>query len=151
MSNELSLRRAQPLPRAAGVRTWHAFGTSVHRMLLASDVCPKGGGPCAGAAEYIRLGSAFVATHTYLDGTSPFSYLGSWAVGAIHSTATLSPEGTCGLYGLRLVHRPNIFQFCFGPRAGQAFFFWLLNIPNPNPTYIPNIILLCPKLCESTI
>ncbi|KIP10156.1 hypothetical protein PHLGIDRAFT_52068, partial [Phlebiopsis gigantea 11061_1 CR5-6] len=50
-----------------------------------------------------------VAPHTYLDGICLFTYLGVWAVGAIHSTATLSPEGPCGLYGLRLVHRLNIF------------------------------------------
>ncbi|EMD33261.1 hypothetical protein CERSUDRAFT_57211, partial [Gelatoporia subvermispora B] len=61
--------------------------------------------------------------HTYLDGTSPFMYLGPWAVGAFHSTATLSSEGTYGLYGLRLMHRLNIFLSCFGPRAGQAVFF----------------------------
>ncbi|KAA1473431.1 hypothetical protein DENSPDRAFT_780045, partial [Dentipellis sp. KUC8613] len=60
--------------------------------------------------------------HTYLDGIGPFTYLGLWAVGASHSTATLSSGGTCGLYGLRLMHRPNIFLSCFGPRAGQAFF-----------------------------
>ena len=60
-------------------------------------------------------------------------YLGLWAVGAIHSTATLSPEGPCGLYGLRLVHRLNISLFCFGPRAGQAIFFWPRVCPNPNP------------------
>ena len=49
--------------------------------------------------------------------------MGSWAVGASHSTATLSPGGARGLYGLRLVHRLNIFLSCFGPRAGQAVFF----------------------------
>ena len=60
--------------------------------------------------------------HTYLDGTSPFTYQGLWAVGAPHSTATLSPGGPRGLYGLRLVHRLNISLSCFGPRAGQAIF-----------------------------
>ena len=73
--------------------------------------------------RYIRSGSPIRTPHTYLDGTCLFTYLGVWAVGAIHSTATLSSEGTCGLYGLRLVHRPNIFLSCFGPRAGQAIFF----------------------------
>ncbi|TBU26759.1 hypothetical protein BD311DRAFT_761844 [Dichomitus squalens] len=48
---------------------------------------------------------------------------GSWAVGASHSTATLSSGGSCGLYGLRLVHRLNISLSCFGPRAGQAVYF----------------------------
>ncbi|EKM54711.1 uncharacterized protein PHACADRAFT_53330, partial [Phanerochaete carnosa HHB-10118-sp] len=47
--------------------------------------------------------------HTYLDGTSPFTYMGSWAVRISHSTATLSPGEPCGLYELRLVHRLNIF------------------------------------------
>ncbi|EIW54096.1 uncharacterized protein TRAVEDRAFT_101431, partial [Trametes versicolor FP-101664 SS1] len=46
--------------------------------------------------------------HTYLDGTDPFPYLGSWAVGVSHSTATLSPGDPFGLYGLRLMHRLNI-------------------------------------------
>ncbi|KAI0642260.1 hypothetical protein C8Q79DRAFT_917513, partial [Trametes meyenii] len=61
-------------------------------------------------------------THTYLDGTSPFTYQGPWAVGTSHSTATLSSGGPCGLYGLRLMHRLNISLSCFGPRAGQAVF-----------------------------
>ncbi|KIK43870.1 hypothetical protein CY34DRAFT_80955, partial [Suillus luteus UH-Slu-Lm8-n1] len=34
---------------------------------------------------------------------------GSWAVETFHSTATLSSEGVCGLYALRLMHRLNIF------------------------------------------
>lgn len=62
-------------------------------------------------------------------------YLGLWAVGAPHSTATLSSGRLRGLYGLRLVHRPNIFLSCFGLRAGQAIFFWLLGAANPNPSY----------------
>ncbi|KAL6304851.1 hypothetical protein BKA93DRAFT_732189, partial [Sparassis latifolia] len=61
--------------------------------------------------------------HTYLDGTSPFTYQGLWAVGSVHSTATLSSEGACGLCELRFMHRLNIFLSCFGPRAGQAFFY----------------------------
>ncbi|KZT25073.1 hypothetical protein NEOLEDRAFT_1066036, partial [Neolentinus lepideus HHB14362 ss-1] len=61
--------------------------------------------------------------HTYLAGVFPFNYLGVRAVGAFHSTATLSPEGPCGLYGLRLMHSLNISLSCFGPRAGQAFFY----------------------------
>ncbi|KAI0041487.1 hypothetical protein FA95DRAFT_1501454, partial [Auriscalpium vulgare] len=70
--------------------------------------------------------------HTYLDGIGPFTYLGLWAVGALHSTATLSPEGACGLYGLRLMHRLNIFLSRFGPRAGRAIFLSLRSL-NPNP------------------
>ncbi|EIW54078.1 uncharacterized protein TRAVEDRAFT_102921, partial [Trametes versicolor FP-101664 SS1] len=61
-------------------------------------------------------------THTYLDGTDPFPYLGSWAVGVSHSTATLSPGDPFGLYGLRLMHRLNISLSRSGPRAGRAFF-----------------------------
>ncbi|KAF8815787.1 hypothetical protein BYT27DRAFT_7030367, partial [Phlegmacium glaucopus] len=53
-------------------------------------------------------------THTYLDGISPFNYLGLWAAGILHSTATMSSEGVCGLYGLRLMHRLNIFLSCSG-------------------------------------
>ncbi|KAF9815083.1 hypothetical protein IEO21_04780 [Rhodonia placenta] len=57
-----------------------------------------------------------------------------WAVGASHSTATMSSGGPCGLYGLRLMHRLNISLFHFGPRAGWAVtFFWPLRSPNPNP------------------
>ncbi|KAI0738631.1 hypothetical protein C8Q80DRAFT_1059530, partial [Daedaleopsis nitida] len=60
--------------------------------------------------------------HTYLDGTRSFTSQGSWAVGASHSTATMSSGGPRGLCGLRLVHRRNISLSCSGPRAGQAFF-----------------------------
>ncbi|KAF8966670.1 hypothetical protein BDZ97DRAFT_1657531, partial [Flammula alnicola] len=52
--------------------------------------------------------------HTYLDGISPFPYLGLWAVKTLHSTATLSPESFCGLCGLRLMHRRNISLSCIG-------------------------------------
>ncbi|KAJ7620224.1 hypothetical protein FB45DRAFT_754858, partial [Roridomyces roridus] len=31
-----------------------------------------------------------LATHTYLDGIRPFTSLGVWAAGTLHSTATLS-------------------------------------------------------------
>ena len=69
-----------------------------------------------------------IATHTYLDGTGPFTYQGLWAVGASHSTATLSSGGPRGLYGLRLMHRPNIFLSRFGPRAGRAIHFCRLAV-----------------------
>ncbi|KAJ7216356.1 hypothetical protein GGX14DRAFT_339543, partial [Mycena pura] len=59
--------------------------------------------------------------HTYLDGTASFTYLELWAVGTLHSTATLSiTESACGLYGLRLMHRLNIFLSCHGHSAGRA-------------------------------
>ncbi|KAA1476514.1 hypothetical protein DENSPDRAFT_785114, partial [Dentipellis sp. KUC8613] len=73
--------------------------------------------------------------HTYLDGIGPFTYLVFWATGASHSTATLSSGGTRGLYGLRLMHRPNIFLSRFGPRAGRAFFLPVRSA-NPNLTCI---------------
>ncbi|KAF9820422.1 hypothetical protein IEO21_01431 [Rhodonia placenta] len=63
-----------------------------------------------------------VATHTYLDGTLPFTYQGVWATGFSHSTATLSSGEPCGLCGLRLMHRLNISLSHPGPRAGWAFF-----------------------------
>ncbi|KAI0269561.1 hypothetical protein BGY98DRAFT_876753, partial [Russula aff. rugulosa BPL654] len=60
--------------------------------------------------------------HTYLDGIGPFTHLGLWAARASHSTATLSSGGTCGLCGLRPMHRRNIFLSHSGPRAGWAPF-----------------------------
>ncbi|KAI0035990.1 hypothetical protein K488DRAFT_42118, partial [Vararia minispora EC-137] len=71
--------------------------------------------------------------HTYLDGIDPFMYLGPWAMGAFHSTATLSSGGTRGLYGLRLMHRRNIFLSRSGLRAGRAFFMSVRR-SNPNPS-----------------
>ncbi|KZT25423.1 hypothetical protein NEOLEDRAFT_1065416 [Neolentinus lepideus HHB14362 ss-1] len=68
--------------------------------------------------------------HTYLASVFSFRYLGIRATGDFHSTATLSSEGARGLYGLRLMHLHNIFQTCFGPRAGQAF---SLSVRHPNP------------------
>ncbi|OSX65805.1 hypothetical protein POSPLADRAFT_1131730 [Postia placenta MAD-698-R-SB12] len=68
------------------------------------------------------------AAHTYLDGIDPFISSGLWAVEASHSTATMSSGGLRGLYGLRLMHRLNIFLSCSGPRAGQAVFF----VPAPS-------------------
>ncbi|KAF8808675.1 hypothetical protein BYT27DRAFT_7096284, partial [Phlegmacium glaucopus] len=61
--------------------------------------------------------------HTYLDGIGSFNYLGLWAVGILHSTATLSSKGVYGLYGLRLMHRLNIFQSCSGHSGWAGFFF----------------------------
>ncbi|KAI0030896.1 hypothetical protein K488DRAFT_53235, partial [Vararia minispora EC-137] len=78
--------------------------------------------------------------HTYLDGTGPFMSLGPWAAGSFHSTATLSAGGACGLYGLRLMHRLNIFLSRSGPRAGRAFFFWPVRAANPNPTFTLNTV-----------
>ncbi|KAL4062211.1 hypothetical protein J3A83DRAFT_4112925, partial [Scleroderma citrinum] len=61
--------------------------------------------------------------HTYLDGTSPFMDTGLWAVGTFHSTATLSPEGVYSLYGLRFMHRLNIFLSCHGHSGWAGLFF----------------------------
>jgi hypothetical protein len=41
----------------------------------------------------------------------------------LHSTATLSSEGVCGLYGLRLMHRLNIFLSCFGHSGWAGLLF----------------------------
>ncbi|TFK22574.1 hypothetical protein FA15DRAFT_595838, partial [Coprinopsis marcescibilis] len=62
-------------------------------------------------------------THTYLDGIAPFKYPELWVVEALHSTATLSPESLCNLYGVFLMHRLNIFLSRFGHSAGRALFF----------------------------
>ncbi|KAG2754137.1 hypothetical protein P692DRAFT_20676877, partial [Suillus brevipes Sb2] len=53
----------------------------------------------------------------------PLHVSGSWAVETFHSTATLSSEGVCGLYGLRLMHRLNIFPSHHGHSGwvGLAF------------------------------
>ena len=58
--------------------------------------------------------------------------MGLWAMRASHSTATLSSGGTRGLYGLRFMHRLNIFLSRFGPRAGRAPFLSRCG-SNPNP------------------
>ncbi|KAJ7142218.1 hypothetical protein C8R44DRAFT_603468, partial [Mycena epipterygia] len=55
-------------------------------------------------------------THTYLDGIGPFTSLGLWAVGTLHSTATLPIQSA--LYGLRLMHRLNIFLSYHSHSAG---------------------------------
>jgi hypothetical protein len=63
-------------------------------------------------------------------------YPGLWAVRASHSTATLSSGGTRGLYGLRLMHRLNIFLSHSGPRAGWApFFCWFIVLTLTLPLY----------------
>ncbi|KAK0209111.1 hypothetical protein DFS33DRAFT_1307733, partial [Desarmillaria ectypa] len=53
-------------------------------------------------------------------------YPGLWAVETLHSTATLSPEGVCGLYRLRLMHRLNIFLSHFGHSGWVGLLFSLL-------------------------
>ncbi|KAF9648328.1 hypothetical protein BDM02DRAFT_3096646, partial [Thelephora ganbajun] len=55
-------------------------------------------------------------------GRDPLHVLGLRVVELFHSTATLSSEEACDLYGLRLMHPLNISLSCFGPRAEQAFF-----------------------------
>ena len=56
--------------------------------------------------------------HTYLDGVGPFKEPGLRPVEIPHSTATLSSGGGRSLYGLRLMHRPNIFQSLYGLSMG---------------------------------
>ena len=79
-----------------------------------------------------------IILHTYLDDTDPFRDLGSWAVGTFHSTATLSPEGACGLYVLRCMHRLNIFLFRLGHSGWAGLIFMLRRRSNPNPTSLLN-------------
>ncbi|KIM61120.1 hypothetical protein SCLCIDRAFT_1216247 [Scleroderma citrinum Foug A] len=58
--------------------------------------------------------------------------LGLWAMGTFHSTATLSSEGACGLYGLRPMHRLNISQSCHGHSGWAGLSFLFFRCPNPN-------------------
>ena len=69
---------------------------------------------------------------------------GLWAVEMLHSTATLSSEGLCGLYALRFMHRLNIFLSCFGHSGWAGFFFstFLSSNPNPRNMAILDIIVL---------
>ncbi|KAK0196466.1 hypothetical protein F5146DRAFT_1011545, partial [Armillaria mellea] len=53
------------------------------------------------------------------------TYPGLWAVGVLHSTATLSPEDVCGLCRLRLMHRLNIFLSHFGHSGWVGLIFFL--------------------------
>ena len=77
----------------------------------------------ARATGVYKFWSAIMAPHTYLDGIAPFTYLGLWLVEAPHSTATLSSGRICKLYGLWVMHRPNIFLSRFGHSgwAGSLF------------------------------
>ena len=79
-----------------------------------------------------------IILHTYLDDTDPFRDLGSWAVGTFHSTATLSPEGACGLYVLRCMHRLNIFLFRLGHSGWAGLIFMPRRRSNPNPILLLN-------------
>ncbi|KAJ7146879.1 hypothetical protein C8R44DRAFT_899166, partial [Mycena epipterygia] len=80
-------------------------------------------------------------THTYLDGIGPFTSLGVWAVGTLHSTATLSiqsaPAACMGL-GPCIV---SIFPCsAMATRLGGPFFS-IFRTANPNLNYINNISL----------
>ena len=101
---------------AVSLRPMHSGG---------EDTGPKRDGPCVLAGGLKGMMLRAMNLHTYLDGIGPFTYLGLWALRSSHSTATLSPGGTRGLYGLRLMHRPNIFLSRSGPRAGRALLFVL--------------------------
>ncbi|KAJ6572022.1 hypothetical protein B0H19DRAFT_675130, partial [Mycena capillaripes] len=76
------------------------------------------------------------ATHTYLDGIGPFTSLGLWAVGSLHSTATLSIQSApaaCMCLGACTV---SIFSSsATATRLGGPFFSILCG-PNPNPKHI---------------
>ncbi|KAJ7692197.1 hypothetical protein B0H17DRAFT_1284117, partial [Mycena rosella] len=74
-------------------------------------------------------------THTYLDGIGPFTSLGLWAVGTLHSTATLSiqsaPAACMGL-GSCIV---SIFSSpTMATRLGRPSFS-TFRPPNPNLNY----------------
>ncbi|KAF8193852.1 hypothetical protein K438DRAFT_2130385, partial [Mycena galopus ATCC 62051] len=84
-------------------------------------------------------------THTYLDGTGPFTSLGLWAVGSLHSTATLSIQSApaaCMCLGACTV---SIFLFHHGHSAGWTFFFFrssaLLTLTLLESTFGRNISL----------
>ncbi|KAH8830974.1 hypothetical protein DL96DRAFT_1787159, partial [Flagelloscypha sp. PMI_526] len=64
--------------------------------------------------------------HTYLDGTIPFTYRGWWVVDVLHSTATLSSEDGCDLYGLRVMHCLNIFLSRHGHSGWVGLLFFLV-------------------------
>ncbi|KNZ79268.1 hypothetical protein J132_03743 [Termitomyces sp. J132] len=49
----------------------------------------------------------------------------------------------CGLYGLRLMHRLNIFLSCSGHSGWAGAFFSLLHGPNPNPKYTCYVRFWC--------
>ncbi|KAJ7142223.1 hypothetical protein C8R44DRAFT_923705, partial [Mycena epipterygia] len=80
-------------------------------------------------------------THTYLDGIGPFTSLGLWAVGTLHSTATLSiqsaPAACMGLGSCTV----SIFSCpTIATRLGRPFFS-TFNPPNPNLNYSKYIAL----------
>ena len=81
-----------------------------------------------------KQGSDRLAPHTYLDGTSPFTYPGLWAVETPHSTATLSTQGVaaaCMGFGSCTV---SIFSCpASATLAGWAPFFSIFLGSNPNP------------------
>ncbi|KAJ6592673.1 hypothetical protein B0H19DRAFT_8651, partial [Mycena capillaripes] len=72
-----------------------------------------------------------------LDGIGPFNYPGLWAVGSLHSTATLSIQSApaaCMCLGACTV---SIFSSSTtATRLGGPFFFSTFRGPNPNPNYI---------------
>ncbi|KAJ7268214.1 hypothetical protein B0H12DRAFT_1254129, partial [Mycena haematopus] len=70
-------------------------------------------------------------THTYLDGTGPFTSLGLWAVGTLHSTATLSIQSApaaCMCLGACTV---SIFSCSTTATRLGGPFFSIFGRPNP--------------------
>ncbi|KAF9047518.1 hypothetical protein BJ165DRAFT_1466696 [Panaeolus papilionaceus] len=55
----------------------------------------------------------------------------------------MSSGGGCSLYGLRLMHRLNIFLSCFGHSGWAGSFFMLVHGPNPNLRIINKCFLFC--------
>ncbi|KAI0312542.1 hypothetical protein OF83DRAFT_637649 [Amylostereum chailletii] len=77
---------------------------------------------------------ALMEPHTYLDGTVPFTYLGLWATGSFHSTATLSIQrelAVCTCFGVCTVAIFPCPASALG--LGGPFFFMSVYLANPNP------------------
>ncbi|KAJ7115152.1 hypothetical protein C8R44DRAFT_928097, partial [Mycena epipterygia] len=63
-------------------------------------------------------------THTYLDGIGSFTNLGLWAVGSLHSTATLSIQSApAACMGLGSCTVPIFSSPTTATRLGRPFFF----------------------------
>ena len=94
-----------------------------------------------------------ISLHTYLDGVGPFKDPGLRAVEIPHSTATLSAGGGCSLYGLRLMHRPNIFLPSHRLSMGKGGLLFLSFFrPNPNPSVTPlRVTIASVVLCHDKV
>ncbi|KAG1863366.1 hypothetical protein C8R48DRAFT_708132, partial [Suillus tomentosus] len=72
-----------------------------------------------------KAGAETVTTHTYLDGIGSFMYPGLWAVGTLHSTATLSIQRVITICMSSGSCTVSIFSSpATATLAGQAVFFF---------------------------